>query len=281
MRKKITQIIFGLLGAAVFGLACSQNPQLPSEKYQPQLVVFGVLAPGSYSLPQKFLYPTLRYNFLVVQRTLKKNERLILLPMTQAHIFLDSIQLEKVGDFRQGIYTPQGGEFEATTPIYSFDQKKNPVQAGKTYTVRVTAAGYEPISASTTVPEKPVILEPATSTISLASGRVHVKWKKAAGAAGYRIEIRRSQSIAYIAEDEEWLDKNTNHYDIFFSDFSPMVGDTLWLDVQAVDQQYVHYFSLREKFFSACLTQKDFNVKNGLGVLGSLNQDQKVIVFTQ
>ncbi len=276
MRKK--KRLFGpiLVLILMWGAACSNNPQLPSVDYKPQLVLFGILAPGTYTLSETAFIKPLRYNFFVVQRTFKQRERLLLLPMNNVSIWVDSVQMEKVGELKQNTYSANGGSFAMKTPIYSFDQKTFPIQANKTYTVRASAPRYLPISASTVVPEKPVILEPADSTVSFSQKTIRLKWGKTKGAAGYHVMVWCGKEKLRWPCDEGWLNAARNTYVINLEDYYfPNSLDTLEVAVQALDQNYVNYLSLRDNFFSTCLTQSSFQVKNGLGVLGSLNETRR------
>ncbi len=278
--KKTIQWLF--VFAFVLSAACSKNPQLPSIDYNPQLVLFGVLAPGTYTLSETAFTKPLRYNFFVVQRTYKQRERLLLLPMENVTVWVDSVQMQKVGDLKQGIVSPSGNEVDMKTPIYSFNQKEFRIQALKTYTVRVSATGYKTISATTVVPEKPVILEPVDSTFSAGQKTIQIKWKKAEGAAGYRVLIWCGRQKLRWPCEEQWLNATVNTYIINLEDYYfPESNYTFEVDVQAIDRNYVNYLSLKENFFSACLTESSFNVMNGMGVLGALNQARKEITITK
>ncbi len=280
MKRKI-KFVVALVFSMILGAACSKTPQLPSTCYNPQLVLFGVLAPGNYEISTKEFYTALRYNFFVVQRTYRQGERLLLLPMTNVKIYLDSIQMKKVGDLREGTDSPDGHYVLMKTPIYSFDQKAYAIQPGKRYTVRVTAPGYQPISATTVVPQKPIIVEPTDSTISVSKEKVTLKWKMASGTAGYRVQVWCHENHGGWPCDEKWLNSTVNTYVIEMEYLTRSPGDTIWVDVQALDQNYVNYLSQRESFFSTCLTQSDFDVKNGYGVLGSLNAARKRLLITK
>ena len=83
--------LFLLIGFAVS--QCSKNPQLPSIHYKPELVVFGILSPGSYEFKGNIIDNSLSRNFFVVQRTYQMDEKLVLQNFDSVSIFIDSVRL--------------------------------------------------------------------------------------------------------------------------------------------------------------------------------------------
>ncbi|GBE27516.1 hypothetical protein BMS3Bbin03_01443 [bacterium BMS3Bbin03] len=262
-------------------IQCSKNPQLPSTHYKPELVVFGILAPGQYKFKgeTKNFYH-LNPNFFMVQRTFQIGEKLVFRNFDSVSVFIDSLQLHPAGYAGQAVYDRDSfGEAIDSVRVYSFDQETFRIKAGQVYTLRVIVPGFHALRARTQVPGVPVIRTPADSVISV-KNRLTIEWAPVGNAGGYRVLLYpgKSREDNPFSEFEDEVGPENHRYVIDGSqlEWLPREG-FMTIEIQAIDQNYTRYLSLRNLFFSNCLTQQNFNVEGGYGVFGSLSLSRKTL----
>ncbi|NOY78173.1 MAG: DUF4249 family protein [Calditrichaeota bacterium] len=283
-RRIILLILIGL-AAGIGGSQCSKNPQLPSIHYNPELVVFGILSPGSYQFKGGIIENSLSRNFFVVQRTYQMDEKLVFQKLPSVDIFIDSVKLFPVGYAKRESYDPNG-PFSTridSVRVYSFDQKKFPIHEGQTYTLRVNVPGFTSLRAITRVPDAPVIYSPK-DTVYLSEKQFVVKWTPVEPVGGYRFSVL----VKDMWSAEEWpviedeVSRNTHHYVVDLKRIWPYEGlRKISIEVQALDENYADYISLRNLIFSNCLTKENFNVEGGYGLFGSMASDKKTIILEE
>lgn len=274
-------VLFLLIG---FGInQCSKNPQLPSIHYKPELVVFGILSPGSYEFKGKTLDGSLGRNFFVVQRTYQMDEKLVLQNFDSVSIFIDSVKLFPVGYVKREFYIQDSNYQSASdsTRVYSFDQKKFAIKPNMNYALRVNVPNYGSLRANTLVPDSPAILLPE-DTVSYSQKSITVKWTPVESVGGYRVCIlvkdKRSNEEWPLIENE--VSPETQQYVVNLEPLWDLNHlETISVEVQALDENYANYLSLRNLFFSNCLTKDNFNVKGGYGLFGSMASTKKTLIF--
>ena len=283
MLWKRLKILFFFLPIGLVNIQCSKNPQLPSIHYKPELVVFGILSPGSYEFKGNIIDNSLSRNFFLVQRTYQMDEKLVLQNFDSVSIFIDSVRLFPVGYVKRESYDASS-EYQPVVDsarVYSFDQKKFSIQPNTNYALRVNVPGYASLRANTHVPNVPTILSPE-DTVSLSQKSFTVKWTPVESVGGYRVSVLVKDEWS----NEEWaaiegeVSAETHQYvinlgQLWFSKSLKKIS----VEVQALDENYANYLSLRNLFFSNCLTKKNFNVQGGYGLFGSMASARKTIIL--
>ena len=273
--------LFLLIGFTVS--QCSKNPQLPSIHYKPELVVFGILSPGSYEFKGNIIDNSLSRNFFVVQRTYQMDEKLVLQNFDSVSIFIDSVKLFPVGYVKRESYDPSSTYQPVvdSARVYSFDQKKFSIQSNTNYTLRVNVPNYASLRADTHVPNAPTILSPK-DTVSRSQKNFRVKWTPVESVGGYRVSIlvKDEWSNGEWAAIEYEVGPETHQYIINlqrFWDFRNL--KKISIEVQALGENYANYLSLRNLLFSNCLTKENFNVEGGYGLFGAMASAKKTIIL--
>jgi len=281
-RKSIPLILLGL-AAGVIGSQCSKNPQLPSIHYKPELVVFGILSPGSYEFRGGINENSLSRNFFVVQRTYQMDEKLVFQDLHSVDISIDSVKLFPVGYVKRESYDPNApySIMVDSARVYSFDQKKFPIRSGKIYTLHVNVPGYPSLRAVTRVPNAPAIYSPK-DTVYVSQKSFIAKWTPVEPVGGYRFSVLVKDTWS----DEEWpviedeVSRETYQYVVNLERIWQWESlQKISIEVQALDENYADYISLRNLIFSNCLTKENFNVEGGYGLFGSMTSDKKTIIL--